>query len=1071
VRSREREHPGGMLRGALAMVGFFIQRPIFASAIAVIMVLAGSICFFLLPVSQFPDITPPQVVVSAVYPGASAQVVADTVTTPLEQQINGVQGMTYMSSSSSNDGSSTITVTFDVGYPLSIAAVDVQNRVAQASSSLPAIVNQAGVTIKKQNPNFVLIVNLTSPDKSVDPVALSNYAYLQIVDPLKRLAGVGDVQIFGERRYSMRVWLDPDKLANLGITAVDVQNAIAEQNIQVAAGKIGQSPAPPGTPFEMQVSALGRLSDPAQFGDIVVHANANAGSVVRLRDVARIELGALQYASTAFFGEDPTVVLAIYQMPGSNALALQQRVKDKMEELSKRFPKGIDFAMHYDTTRFVSAAMHDVVITLAEALILVVFVVFIFLQSWRTTIIPTIAIPVSLIATLVVMQMLGFSLNMLSLLGMVLAIGLVVDDAIVVVENVERQLEAGLKPLAAARAAMKEVTGPIIATTAVLMAVFVPVAFIPGVAGRLYNQFALTVAISVGISAFNSLTLSPALSAAFLRHRGEVTFPPFRWFNSGFNWLSHSYAEGVRVLIRLRWAMLALFVAALGATYLVSLRIPSTFLPVEDQGYFFVVIQLPDGASLERTDAVAKQVRDILMNTPGVDTVGSISGLNFLTSAAQSNSAVEFAILKPWDQRPPEQGASNIVASVRPKLLGLPGAIALSFDPPSIPGLGTTGGFEFQVEDLTGRGSIALNEVTQAVIAEARKQPEINGQQLFSSFSTSTPQFNYDLDRNKAKLLGLNLPDVFNTLQIYLGSLYVNDFNLFGRTFRVTLQADKDARASASDLSRLYVRNTAGGMVPLSTLGSLKPIVGPETVPHYNNYASALINGGAAPGFSSGQAVMAMERAAAAVLPRDFAFEWTGITFQELKAGSIATVVFALAIVFVFLILAAQYESWSMPFMVLLAVPLALFGALLALWLRGKQIDVYSQIGFVMLIGLAAKNAILIVEFARRRREEGLGIVEAAMEAARLRLRPILMTAFAFILGVVPLMVATGAGAASRQSIGTTVFGGMLAATILTLAFVPVLYAVIEQWREGRVGAEPTPAHDEGVASHVEPAE
>ena len=1039
------------------MVGFFIERPIFASAIAVILVLAGSICYFLLPVSQFPDITPPQVVVSAVYPGASAQVVADTVTTPLEQQINGVAGMTYMSSSSSNDGSSTITITFDVGYPLSIAAVDVQNRVAQAASSLPPIVNQAGVTIKKQNPNFVLIVNLTSPDKSVDPVALSNYAYLQIVDPLKRLEGVGDVQIFGERRYSMRIWLDPDKLANLGITAVDVQNAIAEQNVQVAAGKIGQSPAPAGTPFEMQVNATGRLSNVTEFGDIVVRADANAGSVVRLRDVARIELGALQYTSSAFFGEDPTVVLAIYQMPGSNALALQQRVKDKMQELSKRFPKGIDYAMHYDTTRFVSASMHDVVVTLIQALLLVVAVVYIFLQSWRTTIIPTIAIPVSLIATLVVMQLLGFSLNMLSLLGMVLAIGLVVDDAIVVVENVERQLEAGLKPLEAARAAMKEVTGPIIATTAVLMAVFVPVAFIPGVAGRLYNQFALTVAISVGISAFNSLTLSPALSAAFLRHRGEVRFAPFRWFNSGFSWLSHAYAESVRVLIRWRVAMLALFVLAVGATYLVSLRIPSTFLPVEDQGYFFVVVQLPDGASLERTDAVAKQVRDILKSTPGVDIVGSISGLNFLTQAAQSNSAVEFAILKPWDQRPPEQGASSIVASVRPKLLGLPGAIALSFDPPSIPGLGTTGGFEFQVEDLTGRGSVALNDVAQALIAEARKQPELNPQQLFTSFSTSTPQFNYDLDRNKAKLLGLKLPDVFNTLQIYLGSLYVNDFNLFGRTFRVTLQADKDARAAPSDLSRLYVRNATGGMVPLSTLGTLRAIAGPETVPHYNNYASALINGGAAPGYSSGQAVAAMERAAAAVLPRDFAYEWTGITFQELKAGSIATIVFALAIVFVFLILAAQYESWSMPFMVLLAVPLALFGAMLALWLRGRQIDVYSQIGFVMLIGLAAKNAILIVEFAKRRREDGLGIVEAAMMAARLRLRPILMTAFAFILGVVPLMFATGAGAASRQSIGTTVFGGMLAATILTLAFVPVFYALIEQLRESRLGPNPQP--------------
>jgi HAE1 family hydrophobic/amphiphilic exporter-1 len=544
------------------------------------------------------------------------------------------------------------------------------------------------------------------------------------------------------------------------------------------------------------------------------------------------------------------------------------------------------------------------------------------------------------------------------------------------------------------------------------------------------------------------------LAAAFLKQRPPTTFFFFRWFNAAFGWLSHAYSELVRFLIRIRWIMIALFVGIMGLTYTVSQRIPSTFLPVEDQGYFFVVIQLPDGASLERTDEVAKKVREILQATPGVDIVGSISGLNFLTNAAQSSSAVEFAILKPWDERPPAQNASRIVADVRGKLLQIPEAMVLSFDPPSIPGLGTTGGVEFQVEDLTGRGSHVLNEVTQALIAEARKQPELEAQQLFSSFSTSTPQFNYDLDRPKAKLLGLNLPDVFNTLQIYLGSLYVNDFNLFGRTFRVTIQADKGARATASDLSRLYVRNATGGMVPLSTLGTLKPIVGPETVPHYNNYESALINGGPAPGYSTGQAIAAMERAAATALPRDFGYEWTGITYQELKAGSIAIIVFALATVFVFLILAAQYESWSMPFMVLLAVPLALFGALLAIWLRGMQIDVYSQIGFVMLIGLAAKNAILIIEFAKRRREDGLPIVEAAMEAARLRLRPILMTAFAFILGVVPLMLATGAGAASRQSIGTTVFGGMLAATVLTLLFVPVFYATIERIREGRAGRD-----------------
>jgi hydrophobe/amphiphile efflux-1 (HAE1) family protein len=1049
------------------VVGFFIQRPIFASAIAAILVLAGAICFFLLPVSQFPEITPPQVVVSANYPGASAQVVADTVTTPLEQQINGVEGMTYMSSASSNDGSSTITVTFKVGYPLNIAAVDVQNRVSQAASSLPAIVNQGGVTIKKQNPNFVLIVNLVSPDRSVDSVTLSNYAYLQIVDQLKRLPGVGDVQMFGERRYSMRIWLDPDKLANLGVTAVEVQNAIAEQNVQVAAGKIGQSPAPPGTSFELQVNAQGRLTDPQEFSNIIVRADPVSGAVVRLRDVARVELGALQYSSSAFFGKDPTVVMAIFQMPGSNALDLQKQVKAKMEELSKRFPPGIAYAMHYDTTRFVSAAMHDVVITLIEALLLVVMVVFVFLQSWRATIIPTIAIPVSLIATLAVMQIFGFSLNMLSLLGMVLAIGLVVDDAIVVVENVERQLEAGLPPLQAARKAMSEVTGPIIATTAVLMAVFIPVAFIPGVAGRLYNQFALTVAISVGISAFNSLTLSPALSAAFLRHGPKGQFILFRWFNSGFDWLANFYARCVRQFIRFGWALVAVFFLFVGGAYMLSRAIPTTFLPVEDQGYFFVIVQLPDGSSLERTDAVAQKARDILQATPGVQIAGFISGLNFLTNAAQSNSAIEFAVLKPWSERGPEENASALVASVRPKLLAISEAFALSFDPPSVNGLGTTGGFEFQVEDLAGRGGAQLSEATQALIAAARKQPELNPQSLFTSFSASTPQLFYDLDRTKAKLLGLSLPDVFNTLQIYLGSLYVNDFNLFGHTFRVTMQADTKSRASPSDLSKLYVRNNTGGMIPLNVLGTLKPIIGPETVPHYNNYASALINGAPAPGFSSSQAVVAMERAAAQTLPRDFGFEWTGVTFQELSAGSLATIVLALAIFFVFMILAAQYESWSMPFMVLSSAPLAMVGALGAIYIRQMQIDVYSQIGFVMLIGLAAKNAILIVEFAKRRREEGLPVVEAAMEAGRLRLRPILMTAFAFIFGVLPLMFASGAGAASRQSLGTAVFGGMVAATLLTLIFVPVFYALIERAREGREAAKAAaPPH---AGAHLAP--
>ena len=1045
------------------MVDFFIERPIFSSAVAIIMVLAGIIAYLLLPVAQFPEITPPQVVVSATYPGASAQVVADTVTTPLEQQINGVAGMIYMSSVSANDGSATITISFDVGYPLNIAAVDVQNRVSQAVAQLPPIVQQGGVQVQKKNPNLTLAINLYSPDGSVDLVTLSNYAYLQLVDPLKRLPGVADITIFGERRYSMRLWLDPDKLAQLGITAVDVQNAIAEQNVQVAAGRIGQSPAPSGTEFEFQITTLGRLADPQQFGDIVLRAGTDSSATVRVRDVARIELGALQYTSSANMNDKPSVFVAILQQPGSNALALDKAVRAKVAELAARFPKGIAYGILYDTTMFVSASMHDVLITLVEALLLVVAVVFLFLQSWRTTVIPGIAIPVSLIATLAVMLALGFSLNTVSMLGMVLAIGLVVDDAIVVVENVERQLENGLPPLAAAKAAMREVTGPIIATTAVLMAVFVPVAFLPGVTGRLYNQFALTIAISVAISAFNSLTLSPALSALLLRHREASRFAPFRLFNAGFTRAASVYASTVRHLIAARWFVLAGFAVALGLAYGIYERLPSGFLPVEDQGYVFAVIQLPNGASLERTEAVAEKVRKIVAAEDGVEDVLPVTGLNFLTNANQSNTAVEFAVLKPWHER--SRTASQIVAALRPKLLGVPEAAVLTFDPPSIPGIATTGGFEFEVEDLTGRGAHALDDATQALLAEARKQPELNARALFTSFGTSTPEYEFELDRTKAKLLGLKLQDVFSTLQIYLGSLYVNDFNLFGRTFRVTLQADEGARSQQRDLGRLYVRNAAGGMVPLDTLGHLRPTAGAEFVSHYNLYGSALINGTPAPGYSSGQAIAAMQRAAERALPAGFGFEWTGITYQELKAGSVAGIVFALALVFVFLFLAAQYESWSMPFMVILAVPLALLGAVAALWVRGMTIDIYSEIGFVMLIGLAAKNAILIVEFAKRLREEGHGIVEAAMEAGRLRLRPILMTALAFILGVIPLMLASGAGAASRQSIGTTVFGGMLIATILSLALVPVFYAVIERLREGRHASREALQH--GVATSV----
>ena len=837
---------------------------------------------------------------------------------------------------------STVTISFDVGYPLDVAAVDVQNRVSQAAPQLPAIVNQGGVTVQKKNPNFTLAINLYSPDGSVDLVTLSNYAYLQLVDPLKRIPGVGDVVIYGERRYSMRIWLDPDKLAKLGITAVDVQNAIAEQNVQVAAGKIGQEPAPPGTAFEVQVNALGRLNDPQQFGDIVVRAASGSDATVRLKDVARIELGALQYTSSAQINDKPSVFVAVMQLPGSNALELDKAVRAKVAALSTHFPKGIGYGIVYDTTMFVSASMHDVLITLGEALLLVIAVVFLFLQSWRATVIPGIAIPVSLIATLAVMMALGFSLNTVSMLGMVLAIGLVVDDAIVVVENVERQLEKGLQPHGGGQGRDAGGDGPDRRDDGRAHG---------GVrAGRLpsrHHRPALQpvrpdrgdLGRHLGLQFAQSQSRFERRAASPPRAGALSAIPPFQ--------------RGLRAHRHCLWQCGAAHhrraLAGSGTVRHRDRRSPTAsmsgsrpaFLPVEDQGYFFAVIQLPDGASLQRTEQVADKVRKILAAEDGVQDVIPVTGFNFLTSTNQSNAAAEFAVLKPWHER--TRTASEIVASVRPKLLGIPEAMALSFDPPSIPGIATTGGFEFQVEDLSGHGAQALNDATQALLAEARKQPELNAQALFTTFGTSTPQYNFDLDRTKTKLLGLNLPDVFNTLQIDLGSLYVNDFNLFGRTFRVTLQADKDARSDPSDLSRLYVRNAAGGMVPLDTLGQLRSTVGPEYVSHYNIYGSALINGSPAPGYSSSQAIAAMERAAAHALPADYGYEWTGITYQELKAGSVAAIVFALALVFVFLVLAAQYESWAMPFMVMLAVPLALFGAVSALWLRGMQIDVYSR--------------------------------------------------------------------------------------------------------------------------------
>ena len=1044
------------------MVNFFIERPIFASVIALIMVLVGAIAVTLLPVAQFPPIAPPQISVTSNYAGASAQIVADTVTTPLEQQINGVEGMTYMSSYSANDGTTAITVTFDIGYPLSTAAVDVQNRVDRAKPILPDTVTRTGVTTAKRQPSIMLVVSLFSPDDSQDQVFISNYAALRVLDALKRVPGVGDATIFGEKRYAIRVWLNPERLARLNLTASDVQRAIQEQNVQVAAGKLGQSPAPKGQAFEYQINAQGRLSDPAEFENIIIRT-APGAAAVRLRDVARVELGSQDYSSAAFYNGKPTVGIGIYQLPSANALSTANAIRKTMDQMKAEFPKGLDYAIPYDTTKFVDAAIDEVLTTLLEAMVLVFIVVFVFLQSWRTTLIAAITVPVSLIGTFAIMLMLGFSINMLSLLGMVLAIGLVVDDAIVVVENVERQLENGLSPLKAAKVAMAEVTGPIIATSLVLMAVFVPVAFIPGLSGRLYNQFALTIAVSVGLSTINSLTLSPALCAVLLRHVSDENRNfAARAFNNGFRRLALAYESSVKTTARYWPVMLLLFAGSIAATiYLLQGR-PSAFLPEEDQGYFFAVINGPDGSATERTQAVALKTAEILGKQGEVEATFAIAGFNFLTGTAQSNSGVVFAALKPWSQRKdPDSSAVAVVNRVRFMLFGIPDAFVLALNAPPVQGLSATGGFEFVVQDVAGVGAQALADATNALVQRSRSEPTLAG--LFTTFTTNVPQFYLDLDREKIKLLDLSLADVFSALQIYLGSSYVNDFTLFGRSYRVILQGESDARDDIRDLAKIQVRNGSGQMIPLSVFASLRPIAGPATVPHYNLSPAAFINVSPAPGVSSGVAIASMERLAAEVLPRGISYAWTGVTYQEIKAGNLAIIIFGLALIFVFLFLAAQYESWLMPFMVLLSVPLALLGAGIGLTVRNFNMDVYGQIGLVMLIGLAAKNAILIVEFARRRREEGLGIVEAAMEAARLRLRPILMTAFAFILGVVPLVIATGAGAGGRQSLGTTVFSGMLAGTLLALIFVPVFYVVIERLRSGDAPAkgetDATPPH------------
>ncbi|MGR9086742.1 MAG: efflux RND transporter permease subunit [Gammaproteobacteria bacterium] len=1038
----------------MRLAHFFIDRPIFASVLSILIVLVGSLALIALPVAQYPEIAPPTVVISTTYAGANAQVVADTVATPIEQEVNGVEDMLYMSSQSTNSGSMSLTITFKPGTDLDKAQVLVQNRVALAEPKLPEEVKRQGISVKKRSPDLSLVVNLISPDKRYDSVYLSNYALLQIKDTLARLPGVGEILVFGARDYSMRLWLNPEQVAARNLTASDVVNAIREQNIQVAAGVVGQQPTKENTDFQYTVSTMGRLMDAEQFADVVLKKGAD-GQVTRLKDVARIELGAKDYNSGLFLDGEPTVGLAIFQLPGSNALDTKQAVVEAMENLKARFPEGLEYNMVYDTVVFIQQSIEAVVMTLFEAILLVVIVVVVFLQNWRATIIPLLAVPVSLIGTFAVMAAMGLSLNTLSLFGLVLAIGIVVDDAIVVVENVERHIATGLSARDATRKAMDEVVGPIIATTLVLVAVFVPTAFITGVSGAFYKQFALTIAISTVISTFNSLTLSPALCALLLDRAHDdkdaltrLIDRLFGWFFSAFNrffdWFSEGYARLVGRLIRMTAVVLVLYAGLNGLNFLAFDKVPTGFIPQQDQGYLILYAQLPDAASLTRTQAVVKEATDIVLGTEGVKHLNAYAGFSILSGSSQSNVATMFARLDDFDQRSGNANlhADAVIKSLQQRLARIRDAHIAVFAPPPIRGMSSVGGFKLQIQDRTNAGIEALQQVNSELITKGNQQPGLTG--LFTTFRSNVPQLFLDVDRTRAKSMDVPLKDVFDTLQIYLGSLYVNDFNRFGRTYQVTAQADSEFRMKPGDISELKTRNLQGGMVPLGSLVNVREITGPDKITRYNMYPAAEINGGTLPGVSSGQAIKVMSDLMAAELPPGFGFEWTELSLQQVLAGNVALLVFPLSVVFVFLALAAQYESWSLPFAVILIVPMCILSSMAGVWLNQMDNNIFTQIGFIVLVGLASKNAILIVEFAKQRQEGGLDRFEAAVEASRIRLRPILMTSFAFILGVFPLVIAEGAGAESRRLLGTAVFSGMAGVTLFGLLLTPVFFVTVQ---------------------------
>jgi HAE1 family hydrophobic/amphiphilic exporter-1 len=1024
-------------------VNFFIRRPVFATVCSLLIILAGAISIPSLPIAQFPQLAPPQVTVSAFYNGANSLAVESSVTTLLEQAVNGAEGMRYLSSTSGNDGSSSITATFNLDRNLDIAAVDVQNRASSALGRLPAEVQTTGVTVTKNSGTFILAAGFYADKGQYNNLFISNYLDLYVRDALKRIKGVGDVIIFGERKYAMRLWLDPVRMAKRSLTANDVVSALREQNVQVAAGQVGQAPIAADQNFQISVRAVGRLTDPKEFESIVLKKGTD-GSLVQLRDVGRAELGAESYAGNLSYNGYEAIGIGVQQLSNANALDVDKAVKAELTRLSAKFPPGLKYQIAFDTTTAVGDSIREVLKTLAEAIIIVIIVIFLFLQSWRSTLIPAITIPVSLIGTFAFVKLLGFSINTLTLFGITLATGLVVDDAIVVIENVERHLEEGIKdPRRASEVAMGEVTSAVIATSLVLIAVFVPISLFPGSTGKLYQQFALTIAFSIALSAFNALTLTPALSAILLRHSGEKKNPLFRGINRLISTGTNGYTRILRVLENAKVIVMVVFFVGLLAAYWVYKTVPTSFVPDEDQGYLIALVQTPEGASLEYTTKITAQAAAILGNNHDITGVFAVPGFSF--TGAAPNRAMIFANLRPIDERKGNtHSAAAILNSLRGPLMSIPDALVIPLQPPAIQGLGNFGGFQFQLEQ-TGSGSLEdMQNVLQGFVAKGRQRKELTG--LFSTFSARDPQFVVNVDREKAKSLGVQFSEISSALQVYMGSQYVNDFDFNNRSYRVYVQADQQYRRQPRDLRQFYVRTDSGGMVPLDDLVTVKETTSSAIIEHYNIFRTTAINGAAAPGYSSGQAIAAMEDLAKQALPIGYTFEWTGLTLEEIQSGSQAILLFALGLIVVYLTLSAQYESFVLPFIILLAVPMAIFGALGAQWLRGLQDDVYCQIGLVMLIGLSSKNAILIVEFAEQLQAKGLGLFESAVEAARLRLRPILMTSIAFILGVLPLVFATGAGSAGRNSVGTTVFGGMIVSTFLNLFIIPILYVVVRSF-------------------------